>query len=444
MVCRSNKEPDYTNQCSSAIGDTYVIPDFCNANLPSGQAYTDRENACKALSDFSTPSEWGNSAPTGAFACNYQNGTTNKCLSGGVSGTGVQCQRLAFTGNAYACCTRDYDSNKLINNCFDTDDKINTCAPEYRGYTQTGCQVEMENSCLAGDPPTSDPRDSRSFTSNWYPNETNSGVTGQPYCVLAIQQNLAKGGGNREYAQKLMASLYQKYLNSGFTITTPNMPGYNLFQERLLELSILYPDAAAPYLQNTLCSQYTREELSQNLDLTKFCGCYLPPSQYNEALNAVGISKECDPICNIASAIPPVDPVSGNTIKCKNNICVIDDTTINLVNSRVGNISLGQVCGGCSTGSCNCSIIDVNISATGSKIGNIDLSQECGGNLNCFQTTSAGVKPVDCATYTGNEDIPTTPEDETIATSNYLKYVLIAVGVIFVILIIVIVIFALI
>lgn len=439
MVCRSNEEPDYTNQCSSELGETYVIPGFCNANLTSGQAYTDRENACKALSDPNSQ-EWGNPTTTGAFACNYQNGTTNKCLSGGVTGTGVKCQRIAFTGNPYTCCTRDYDSNKLLNSCFVTDSKGRTCAPEYRGYTQTGCQVEMQNACLAGDAPGTDPQQPRSFTANWYPGNTNSGITGQPYCVIALQQNLAKGGGNREYAQQLMASLYQKYLDSGFKITSPNMPGYNLFQERLLELSLLYPDAAAPFLQNKLCSAYTRQELSQNLDLTKFCGCHLPPSEYDEARNTLGVSKECDPLCNIATAIPPVDPVTGNSIKCKNNICIIDDATINLVNSRAGNISLGQVCSGCSGGTCNCSIIDVNIISTGSKIGDINLEQECGGSLNCYQTTSQGVKQVDCNSYTGNEEIPPTTEDEDIATSNYLRYVLIFLAILTVIFIIIIVI----
>ena len=107
------------------------------------------------------------------------------------------------------------------------------------------------------------------------------------------------------------------------------------------------------------------------------------------------------PYCNRAGTIPAVGPDGVTPLTCTNNICLIDDVTINLINSSVsGNLAFDQVCGGCGssspgvTSSCSCIIQGDSITAVNSQInGNISLNQSCTGSvIQCVTTDTNGNK----------------------------------------------------
>lgn len=436
-LCSSFANPTYTNACSSGLGDVEQVPNFCNQATDTGKA--DRNQACQLFGgNNGSTYEWGDAKGTGVGSCKYQNTTTSICTSsGGVSGEGVLCTRKNFLGDPLTCCNKDYDLNQGVNNsnCFSDSNRRLTCDPAYRGPKRSGCQTQYLTYCLAGNKPGSNPADSGTYTSKWL--DSNSP------CRIALDQNYNSSTG-QQYAQNLLGGLFNRYFNiDGFQISTPGGANYNTFQNTLLMLAREYPNAAAPFLRDKLCPAYSREDLSTSLDKTNFCGCYLPLSQYRSDPNNLGLQIQCDPVCNVATNVPLVQ--NGVVQSCTSSFCIIDNVTVNLINSRAGNINLGQVCSSCPNGACQCSIVDVNISASNSKIGNIDLNQAC-GTQTCYRSNpdGNGYETISCSATTEEQNqeyesgLANRRNEETAENSNRaLRITFIVIGVVIVVLVIV-------
>ena len=332
--------------------------------------------------------------------CRYQDGTVSECVSstGGVDGRGVSCARRAFLGAPLECCNKDYDSNPGPGqaNCFTTNGAggTQTCDPEYRGPKRSGCRTQYQSYCLEG-APAGQPG---SYTEKWLNNNSP--------CVVTLTQNYQPGvNGGQAYSQALLGGLMNRYFNvDGFKLTQPGQPGFNVFQDRILELANKFPNAAAPFLQEQLCTVYSRTDASKAFNIASFCGCYLPANQYQTTQNQVGLSKQCDPLCTFATAVPLVNG-QGVVQKCQQTVCIINDVSVNLVNSRGGDISFNQLCGNCNDAGCSCSIVDVNINAQNSTIGDINLKQNC-TSTNCFKTNpdNGQLIPVSCDATANQQD----------------------------------------
>lgn len=112
-------------------------------------------------------------------------------------------------------------------------------------------------------------------------------------------------------------------------------------------------------------------------NLFNACACHLPATSYptQDAGNGVA-GIECDPLCKIPGTV-------GLSTPCQQGMCVMNDITINFVNSSGGNINFSEVCPSCATGSgsgsagCVCMFNDVNITAVNSSIGTATLTQNC-------------------------------------------------------------------
>lgn len=151
----------------------------------------------------------------------------------------------------------------------------------------------------------------------------------------------------------------------------------------------------------TACLNVTKDDLKDNPDLAKMCGCFMQDMEY--MLPGI-IPVECNGMCAVNSAIGGVvkgyfdeNTNSYQPLQCKQSTCVIDDVTVNLIDSELdGNISFNQICGGCPSGACTCVFNDITIDGTNAVIkGNINFEQNCGL---CSQTgiTSDG-QPVTCS-----------------------------------------------
>src|SRR6185437_5969649 len=127
------------------------------------------------------------------------------------------------------------------------------------------------------------------------------------------------------------------------------------------------------------CAPFQASEITSNPLLRQWCGCLLNPDIYSTLYP--GISSECTPFCNSS------DVIQTGT-QCTGSSCIIDNITINIINSTTGNISISQFCNTCAQNTqsdtqsisqkCQCLLgAGIDITAIQSKVGDISLSQLC-------------------------------------------------------------------
>lgn len=446
--------PDYTNQCSLNIGEIYTVPHHCTALGAAGQGF--RTSACQALSAGSD--EWESYDQSGS--CTYAAiNTPSECTACcGLIGFKTRCRRRGFNGAEFQCCVQNLDGNPDdTTRCFTGSGKAYTCAPEYRGYTRGGCRTGFLTWAFAptGFPPT-DPTPTNAYPpGSW----TNRWRYDTDAVVLSLQTNYQIGTRIDEsvtpevsaaaltYVQQMMTRLFEKYYSVGLQITDPDMPGYSPFQERILQLSNMFPAGARPYLSNTLCINKTREDIStrETRELLKFCGCNLQLDQYQTTANLIGgVDIPCDPVCNTANTVPLTDG-AGRALRCTKGVCIIDNVSLDIIDSTVrGDITINQLCSNCEQG-CNCVISDLDINTDGSIVGGkINVNQDC-ENVSCYTTDQYGYpQEVNC------EDDPDKKEEEAdrkgeianrfrqaVEDKPFIKWSFVAIGVLLVIILII-------
>jgi len=160
----------------------------------------------------------------------------------------------------------------------------------------------------------------------------------------------------------------------GGSLRNYNEPEFNEVQEAIYEAFINTPQSAVDALTN-YCSNFTREEIASSQALLRFCGCYGP--NIDDLPDDRQIDKTCDPLCNRGDTVKLPIEGSLNSQKCSNNVCVIDNITIQAAGGS-GNVTLEQVCTGCTLARpCTCVISNVN--AIDDIRGNVpvQISQSC-------------------------------------------------------------------
>jgi len=191
------------------------------------------------------------------------------------------------------------------------------------------------------------------------------------------------------------------------------------------------PTGICDGLLRYFCQSFDRDDLTRDENLAGLCGCFLTPTGSTTPImaptvqgitweNQVGYPKLpspyytniptgdiCDPMCRLAN-IPQCAGV------CQSNMCVIDNVTLNYVNSDVSGTTLSQICGSCSNpdqdgGQCICYMDDITVNSYNSSIkGGVNLSQTCG---QCWQQDDSGWYQVDCSTGKRIGDEPVKPDD---------------------------------
>lgn len=207
--------------------------------------------------------------------------------------------------------------------------------------------------------------------------------------------------------------IYTNYITTfGNNITIPGLPGYNVMQEAILDACndlpgscILASQRFVQLGQNGVA--FTRESISSNAGLLNFYGCVTPPlTAPPEAVSNLVNDTQCDPLCN---RINTIKLYSGSTqLECQRTVCIIDQVTINAVNSDASGLNFDQVCNNCANGGCTCIISGVDVNSIWSNI-NGNFNQDCGANSLCYQTNNIGLLvPVNCASVITNTG-PTFP-----------------------------------
>jgi hypothetical protein len=160
-------------------------------------------------------------------------------------------------------------------------------------------------------------------------------------------------------------------------------------------------------VQEYMCRGCNRGEIASTDVLRGLCGCYPPPldpSVYH--LTTLESFPECDPLCVLNSADKILDHDTGKVRTCESQVCVIDNISLNAVNSTIGNPTLGQYCQGCSFGTgppCKC-IFDASVPAAAEILGISGpgkFEQSCPGAI-CLEidTKTNTSTVVECSTTT--------------------------------------------
>src|SRR5438105_1653915 len=158
--CDPKPLPDTTNLCYISRFQ-YVeepMPHFCTILGPAGDGI--RNSFCSAMSNAG---EWGNPISV-VSSCAYDScipyidfglGCCNGCC--GIFGGGLECQRLAFTGDPVTCCFNDLACQGTGNDappaCYSDKEKQRTCSdglngsPNYRSLTSVDCQDVLTQYC---------------------------------------------------------------------------------------------------------------------------------------------------------------------------------------------------------------------------------------------------------------------------------------------------------
>jgi hypothetical protein len=185
----------------------------------------------------------------------------------------------------------------------------------------------------------------------------------------------------------LASYLLSRFLG-GESILNPNDTAYNSFQENLETLcsSDRTVGVCDDSLQS-LCSSCQRSDVSSSLDLSNFCGCYIPteyPSIPTQG-EGEGIVKECDTLCNQVKTAKKRSVSNGNVLRCQpGTVCVIDNTSLNISRSQGIKTTLSQTCTGCTASRpCYC-VLDVDVTVDGLKTYD-DFKQYCGSDSYCFK-----------------------------------------------------------
>lgn len=156
------------------------------------------------------------------------------------------------------------------------------------------------------------------------------------------------------------------------------------------------------------CSQYSRDQVASSQILTSFCGCYIPVDplfqQYakgtpacltGDVVNCTGCTGDgnpdncvsvpaCDPLCKLPMTVKKVSD-QGRQLTCPQNVCVIDNITINQHNSEItGGINFNTICAGCLQGSGLCLCVINSPQSSLSEIGVANYIQMCGSGSTCL------------------------------------------------------------
>lgn len=298
-----------------------------------------------------------------------------------------------YQGDVLTCCRRSLTKpgTTVGNVCFEDDDGLRTCAPEFRGYQKVGCVGPMATYC-------SDATDG-GIPAKW---------TGTPQSSDCLRY-VSETAPNSTLYEPVVGAMVEEYLitqNNPITSPASNGANHDPFVDELVGICRSAPGACDAVLTDK-CLGVTREQLGNNINLANLCGCFMADSEYTRYAG-FGVDRICDPVCTLGSSVKPANPSAqpeeAEFARCNQSICVIDDVTVNLLSSVSGDITFSQACGNCGANnqgaaSCRCFITDTSVQAINSLVGDVEFSQQCGGAPVCYETQPNGVQlEVDCDT----------------------------------------------
>jgi hypothetical protein len=390
--CKGQSDVDLSNVCSDTIGDAMNLRHFCTLAGPVGDNISTEycANIGKSSAGLSGEWEWTGSRNN---SCYYN--STNSVqefgfgccdFSCGIIGNDAQCKRKAFAEDPFTCCLRDYACDSAKNSCFETDIRSKTCDPKYRDLGGAGCLDYTFSFCSGADDVSGTGDWRKRWTQKGY---TITGINGYSRvmdkpCLQMFYRGLNQGTNvtctadlalgvtpttkGYQWAQNLFVEIFNKYLDEG------GKPAGNEsdvgvdpdFNNMMWQICTANPGLCANTLKS-YCSSTTTTSIVNNIDKLRWCGCYMPIEQYFKYTSLYQVNPECTPTCNQAGNIPLPSTVGIGRKYCKQTLCIIDDVSISLARSRVGDggINFSQICSSCGGGVNTSSTTSISNTTTG-------------------------------------------------------------------------------
>lgn len=408
--------PIYKNVCSPNIGDLTSPSNVCllfDVNMPGALPIPPpdevKDQFCKKISP-----EWKTSTGLSRSCISTNDGFTQGIGTGdcGTNGSTVTCERTKFTGDPLKCCLNNVNcTGQCWSDKPDASGK-QTCDPNTRNQFAGVCPELLSQYCT-GTLPTDDPNSS-AWLRRWNATDVNSPsncynlflrrmqINTDPnkcpppvvptlgVCNLPTEELDAIGWSQN---QALMTQVFERYRNLGYQLgTDPGQPGYNAFQE------FLYTNICCPYSGmcssaiKDVCAVESAQRISLNPTTAKWCGCHLPVGEYQAYHREYGIQPQCTPMCNRANVIQQAGR-DMLPLTCTTNTCIIDNVTVNLLNSNVqGGLNFQQMCGKCGAGTCSCIISNSSVNIIDSTVGGslVPALQSCSSSASTCTQSNAG------------------------------------------------------
>lgn len=260
-------------------------------------------------------------------------------------GKSTRCTRTAFNGNGVLCCAANGGKTKGITTdgiVIKTNDmKIgNTCKPEQRSWSSSGCDNSMSELCSV--PQNHGPGLNNTDFELWKKGEI---------CNAYVSSDDSSSSGKNKVIINSVNAINQKYPLTNFTnFSQQAIDVWNGVQSAI---SSGAPNGANDALLS-VCKPFNRKFLSSlnSADSKEaipmnLCGCHMKGTEYLKYAGTIqeGAYRSCDPLCVKEGTVPLFS--KGVPQTCTQSNCVIDDITVNLINSTVdGGINLSQQCPG--------------------------------------------------------------------------------------------------
>lgn len=317
------------------------------------------------------------------------------------AGCATQCTRTGYNAPSALCCAANgsktsYSQDGKVVDPLTNGSLPTTCDPLQRDWNNSACDSGMEGLC--------------STPENAYGNldNTNFKLWGKGgVCNTYASTTLSTSGAFNTISQGI-ASLNEKYPLDKSENWENNSDAINAWDGILNAVSNSASSGANGALKNA-CANFTREELgvldgsgNNKVDsiILNACGCHLPTSEYSKFSGIIqeGSYNSCDPLClrpgsiqNFANGVPQ---------KCSQSNCIIDDVTIDIIDSNVsGDINLKQMCPGKA-----CYFSDINIFNEASGKPKVNIQSDCSSCFIYHPRDPYNPTPVDC-----KSGKPTTP-----------------------------------
>lgn len=260
------------------------------------------------------------------------------------------------------------------------------------------------------------------------------------YQINAGQVNLDGMLWAKEVIQKVFTNYIEEYGSPILGVNEDGIEAAVGVNNFLYNICQKFPALCTESLTD-MCSSVTEERIAANPIANKWCGCYMPESQYEKySAGSFLVSKQCTPFCSRNDVIPLVDS-NYAPLFCEENICIMNDIYLDFVKSQ-GAVNFNEVCNNCgksntsevfngSAGStntssastaakyssrstfnsysntsssqiaksCQCKLDNINLEVLNSKFSNINFATQCGG----AQCTNSSGEAIACSSSSGNE-----------------------------------------
>lgn len=455
-ACSSNypnppNSRSHYNECNNKIGDVIELKNFCTTAGPAGESI--RRRYCSYIGDNS--GEWtydGEGSSCEYNDCNnYQrySGCCGKCC--GIAGRGVKCKRVSFKGSPLTCCLSDYQCTGVQSNqltCYADDFRRKTCDPKYRSMATISCKAIIFDYCTGLDNPSVEEWLSRWIGQSIPPDQTLY-VDEMPrvfntICYNALARNLYSSSDSQpqvgacyytlglgiptdegfKWSKRLFDAMFLKYVSSpinGQLYNDINFNGSIRLNEMIWNICHAYPGLCKDSLKQ-YCTNVTNDVLLRKPDLIPWCGCFMQDNQYSKYTDTFLINRECTPMCNRPGNVRLTSPDGIKILQCNQSTCVIDDFSINIAYSQIGDsgkgIDFSQICPSCSlindstangAITCNCLLAGTTMKIIDSNVPSLQVSQQCSNGSACYtQDEEGNIRQVPCSsdgTYDYYKDI---------------------------------------